>query len=207
MKKNLIAAIPPYFAVWLGLFFFNSAWLTLLGFHLGILASLIWLCSDLRISMLLKITKLKYVLLSLLVCFAGGIGLYLFWDIFQVAGDLTEQLSQLGLNAETWPLFIAYFSLVNPFLEEFFWRGVLGNTARGLYFGDLIYAGYHVMVVWNKVSIFSTLAMLAALVFAGWFWRQIYRRDGGLLAPVLGHMIADLSILLTIYTMAGQVLK
>jgi hypothetical protein len=40
---------------------------------------------------------------------------------------------------------------------------------------------------------------LAVLVVAGWFWRQIFREDKGLLAPVLGHMAADLTILLVVY--------
>jgi hypothetical protein len=42
---------------------------------------------------------------------------------------------------------------------------------------------------------------LSALVFGAWFWRQTYRKDGGLLAAALGHMIADLGILLAVYWM------
>ncbi|HEX5808781.1 MAG TPA: hypothetical protein VFY25_08965 [Anaerolineales bacterium] len=40
---------------------------------------------------------------------------------------------------------------------------------------------------------------LIVLVAAGWFWRQLARIDEGLLAPVLGHMAADLTILLAVY--------
>lgn len=203
MKTKWLAPILPYLAVWAGFFILSNAWLTLLGFHLAIILSLFWLRPTLRIDTLFKTTKPKYVLLSMFVCFIGGFGLYLLWDMFAVAGDLPDQLARLDLNLSTWGGFIAYFSLVNPFVEEYFWRGVLGNSARQLYIGDLVYAGYHVMVVWNKVPAYSILIMLAALVFAGWFWRQIYRRDGGLLAPVLGHMVADFAILMTVYTRTG----
>lgn len=200
MKTKWLAPILPYFAVWAGFFIFSNAWLTLVGFHLAILLSLLWLRPTLGIDTLFKTTKPKYVLLSMFVCFAGGFGLYLLWDVFAVAPDLPEQLVKLHLNSSTWAGFIAYFSIVNPFIEEYFWRGALGDSAKKLYIGDVVYAGYHVMVVWNKVPAYSIAIMLAALIFAGWFWRQIYRRDSGLLAPVLGHMVADFAILMTVYT-------
>ena len=203
MKSKWLAPILPYLAVWAGFFIFSNAWATLIGFHLAILLALIWLRPTLPIEALIKTSNPKYVLLSVLVGLSSGIGLYLLWDLFSTADNLREQLLQLDLNSSTWAGFIAYFSLVNPFVEEYFWRGALGDSARGLYIGDLVYAGYHVMVVWDKVPAYSILIMLAALVFAGWFWRQIYRRDGGLLAPVLGHMVADLSISTTVCTDCG----
>ena len=203
MRSKWLAPILPYLAVWAGFFLFSNAWLTLIGFHLAILLTLAWLRPTLRVDTLFKTTKPKYVFLSMFVGFAGGIGLYLLWDLFSVSNDLPEQLARLDLNSSTWMGFIAYFSLVNPFIEEYFWRGALGDSARQLYIGDVVYAGYHVMVVWNKVPAYSILITLMALVFAGWFWRQLYRRDGGLLAPVLGHMVADFAILMTVYTMAG----
>ncbi len=52
----------------------------------------------------------------------------------------------------SWPLFIAYFSLVNPFFEEYFWRGVLGSNSKKLYIGDAAYAGYHILILWNSVD-------------------------------------------------------
>jgi hypothetical protein len=40
---------------------------------------------------------------------------------------------------------------------------------------------------------------LALLILGGWFWRQIARADQGLLAPVLGHMAADFTILMAVF--------
>jgi hypothetical protein len=57
------------------------------------------------------------------------------------------------------------------------------------------------MILWGRVNPLSTLFAVIILVSAGWLWRQIFRKDRGLLAAVLGHMVADFSILLTIYTM------
>ena len=96
--------------------------------------------------------------------------------------------------------FIAYFALVNPFVEETFWRGYLGSDTRSLHVSDLLYAGFHGLILLGKVRAGSILFALLVLMLAGWFWRQIFREDRGLLAPVLGHMAADLPILLAVYS-------
>jgi membrane protease YdiL (CAAX protease family) len=201
MNKKWFAPILPYLFVWAGLFIFKSAWLTLLGFHLAILITLFFLRPQVPINTLFKKTKWKYILASIFVCVSGGLGLYFLWSLLGIAKDVHDQLALLGLNERTWASFIAYFSLVNPLMEEYFWRGVLGSDSKSLIAGDFFYAAYHVIVVWNKAHPLSMLLVLAALIFAGWFWRQIYRKDKSLLAPVFGHAAADLSILLTIYLM------
>ncbi len=58
------------------------------------------------------------------------------------------------------------------------------------------------MILAGNVPVTSVVYSLLVLVLAGWFWRQIAHKDGGLLAPVLGHMVADLTILITIYRMS-----
>jgi len=203
MKSKWLAPILPYFAVWAGLFVFKNAWVTLLGFHLAILLVLIFLHPTLPFKTLFKSAKRRHIFLSIIFCATSGLGLYLLRDVFSIAPDLQEQLASIGLNTSTWFWFIAYFALANPFLEEYFWRGVLGSDTKKFYIGDLIYAGYHLMVVWNKTHPFSMAFMVFALTLAAWFWRQLYRRDGSLLAPVLGHMVADFSILLAVYFMVS----
>lgn len=203
MNKKWLAAIPPYLAVWVGLFFFKNAWVAMVGFHVAIVAALLWLRSAPPIGILIKPAPWKSIVINVLLCLMGGVGLYFLWNILGVADSLSVQLQQLGISGPTWPVLIAYFSLVNPLVEEYFWRGALGSDALSPYSGDLVYAGYHVLVVWNMAQPQAILLMLFSLVFAGWFWRQIYRRDGSLLTPVLGHMAADLSILLAVFMKAG----
>ena len=199
MRFKSLAPILPYLAVWVGLFFFKNAWVTLLGFHLAILLALVYLRPTLPLHVFFKTAKTKHVLSSILICSLSGLGLYFLWDVFGITDDLHEQLALIGLDKTTWFGFIAYFSLVNPFLEEYFWRGTLGNDSRQVTVTDLIYAGYHVLVTWNKTHLLSMLFMVFVLTFAGWFWRQVYRRDESLLAPLLGHMAADLFILMAVY--------
>lgn len=206
MHKKWLSIIPPYAAVWAGLFLFDSAWGALLGFHLGIFLALIWLKPQLPVSVLFRVSDWRSTALNIFMGGMGGAGLYLFWSLFAVASDLNAQISALGLHDSIWFGFVAYFSFINPFMEEYFWRGTLGSDTHSLYIGDLAYAGFHAFILWNKAHFVSVLFALIVLVFIGWFWRQVYRREGSLLAPVLGHMTADFSILVAVFLKtSGQV--
>lgn len=196
-----IAPALAYLAVGLGLLQFHSAWGALVGFHLAILISLLIAKPNIPVKILLKSSNIKWIFLSILLCGSSGVALYFLWDIFRVAKDLPAQVETLGLNSSTWLPFIAYFALVNPFIEEYFWRGYFGNQTKGLYLYDFIYSGFHFLILIGKVAVYSIIFGLSVLVFAGWLWRQIAREDHGLLAPVLGHMAADFSILFVIYKM------
>ncbi|MBI3151891.1 MAG: hypothetical protein HYZ21_07155 [Chloroflexi bacterium] len=200
-NKKWLTPILLYLAVWAGLFLFKSAWAALLGFHAAILLALAVIRPDTPINILFKSKSLKWVLFSVLFCSTSGIGLYFLWNLFGVAHNLPAQLQSIGLTSSSWPPLIAYFSLVNPWIEEYFWRGVLGSGTKNLSVIDLVYAGYHALVLWGRVHPLSILFAVTILVSAGWLWRQMFRQDRGLLAAVLGHMVADFSILLTVYTM------
>jgi hypothetical protein len=197
--KKWLAPILPYIAVWVGLGLFHNAWFALAGFHIAILGTLLLYRPNLSTKVLFKSKTSKKVLSSIIFCGSGGIGLYYLWNAFGVANDLPVQLKSIGLNSSSWPLFIVYFSLVNPIVEEYFWRGVLGDGSKKPVFVDFIYAGYHAIVLWDKLNPFFIVLAVVILVSTGWLWRQIAREEDGLLAPVLGHMAADFSILLAIY--------
>jgi hypothetical protein len=199
MRPKWIAIIPPYAAVWAGLFLFDSAWGVLVGFHAAIFLSLLWLKPQTPVSVLIRPSSWKSIILNILLGGLGGAGLYVFWNWFAVAPDLDAKVLALGLNGSIWFGFMAYFSFINPFMEEYFWRATLGSDSRSFYIGDLAYAGFHAFILWNKTQLVSVLFALMVLVSIGWFWRQVYRREGSLLAPVLGHMTADLTILLAIW--------
>lgn len=197
-----LAPVLPYLAVAIGLFWVRHAFLTLLSFHLAILLSL-WLArASVPVRILFKSKDIRRVALNILLCGSSGVILYFFWTYFGVVRDLPAYLESLGLTGATWPFFITYFVLVNPFIEEYFWRGYLGSPARGFYRSDFLYAGFHALILIGKVRTGAIIYSLTVLVLAGWFWRQVARADEGLLAPVLGHMAADFTILMAVYRVA-----
>ena len=194
-----IAPIVAYLAVIIGLFWFRDAWIALLGFHLAIILSLFYAKPNVPIAVLFRYTNTKWVILSILLCGSSGVGLYFLWHQFGIAINISEQTMSLGLNPDNWLFFIAYFALVNPFIEEYFWRGYLGNATRNFIISDAIYAGYHALVLIGRAHLITIMFCMALLTFAGWLWRQIAREDQGLLAPALGHMSADFMILAAVY--------
>ncbi|MBE0681943.1 MAG: CPBP family intramembrane metalloprotease [Anaerolineales bacterium] len=200
-NKKWFTPILLYLAVWAGLFLFRSAWAALLGFHAAILLALAVVRPAIPINILFKSKSSKRILYSVLFCSTSGIGLYFLWNMFGIADDLPAQLESIGLTSSSWPSFIAYFSLVNPWLEEYYWRGVLGSDVKNVHIIDPVYSGYHALVLWGKVHPLSILFAVIIITSAGWLWRQMVRSNRGLLAAVFGHMAADFSILLTIYTM------
>jgi membrane protease YdiL (CAAX protease family) len=191
----------PYLAVAIGLFWFRNAWTALLGFHLAIILSLLTARSSIPIHILFKSNDARRVILSILLCGSSGIILYFLWPYFGIVSDLPARTQAPGLTKSTWPLFITYFILVNPLVEEYFWRGYLGSPTKRFYISDFLYSGFHGFILLNKMQVGSIVYSLGVLVLAGWFWRQIARLNKGLLAPVLGHMAADLTILLAVYFM------
>ena len=194
-----IAPVLAYLAVGVGIFQFHSAWGALIGFHAAIIASLFIAKPNIPIKTLLQNNNFKWIPASVLLCGSSGLTLYVLWNSFGVATDLPTQVESLGLDDSNWIPFIMYFALMNPWIEEYFWRGYLGSNTSGLSVSDFLYSGFHGLILINKVPTGSVFFGLAVLVVAGWFWRQIFREDKGLLAPVLGHMAADLAILLVVY--------
>jgi len=199
MNEKWFAPVLPYLAVWMGLFLFKSAWAALIGLHIAFLCVLAFYQSKPAPIHLFKSKKSKWIVFNLLLCGPVGLGIYYLHSFVGLALNFKMQLAQLGLNTNTLPAFIAYFSLVNPFLEEYFWRSFFGSGTKGFYIGDLLYASYHVLILINKVSILATLFSIVCLTFIGWFWRQSRREDQGQLAAVLGHMAADFSVLTAVF--------
>ncbi len=194
-----LVSILVYLAIFVGLFWAHNAWVALFGFHLVIIVSLLIARPNVPLTVLFKGGSPKWIIISILFCGSSGVFLYFLQTYLGIPQDLPAQLKSIGLTSATWPAFIVYVILFNSFIEEYFWRAYLGSETKSFYVFDAIFAGFHVLILLGKTSLPAIVLAVVVLTFAGWFWRQMARQNNGLLVPVLGHMTADLSILLAIY--------
>jgi hypothetical protein len=195
-----LAPLVPYIAVGLGLFVAHSAWAALIGYHLLMAACLTF--SGTWMEQLRKFRsagRLRRIIFAIVIGASGGIGLFWLWPVFGISPSLGKELLPLGLNPVSWPFFILYFSLVNPWLEEIFWRGWLGSLSKKPVPADVFFAGFHLLVIAAYVRWPSMLFTLLVLSGVGWFWRQLARREGSLLPSSLSHLVADVAVLIAVY--------
>jgi hypothetical protein len=196
----------PYIVVGFGLYVAHSALLAMLAYQAVMLAFVVryrptdpgrtgdrgglyrWLPAAL-------------VALSVLV----GVPLRLLWGWFTSGPALVAQLQDWGLTTANWWLFAAWLCLMNPWLEQRFWRGVLGSADHRPRATDAGFAGYHLLVVLPVVAWPWLAATFAALVAASWWWRQVIRLQGNFRGATIAHFLADASIMVALGLVYGDI--
>jgi membrane protease YdiL (CAAX protease family) len=147
------------------------------------------------------ISKRNNAILIIMLVIGGvsGLLLYLLWPVLTIPEGINQELLNIGLNASSWPYFIGYFILVNPWLEELFWRDYLSSDTKRFTLNDFLFSGYHILVLAGKLHPVWLVAVFLVIAAAGWFWRQANTRNGSILASVVSHIAADCSVILAIY--------
>ena len=190
----------PYLSVVVGMWCMQSAWLAMLLYHLLIgifLQRNGWppvnrFASD--------AVQWGAVILPLL----SGLLLFLLWPWMEPSnGDLQGRLALFGLEGGGLWLFVLWFSVVHPILEESLWRTLDPDPWQLFCVQDLCFAGYHGLVVCWFVSGIWVILCLVVLLSSSMFWRWLTWRSGSRSAALLSHGIADLSIILAVALMAG----
>lgn len=195
---RFVGLVMPYFTVWLGLYVFQNAWAAILGYHIAIILLVTragaWPSpAEFR----LRGPIWRPILFGLTGCVAGA-SVYVLWPFIHVSPKLAAALLDWGLRPRAWPLFIAYGALVNPWLEEAYWRGWLGSGSRQPVLYDAFFAGFHLVILAPFFPPFWLAAAFIVLAGSGWMWRQMIRGEQSMLASTLFHMAADVSILLVV---------
>ena len=197
--KKILPPLVPYIAIGIGFLIFHSAWLTVLGYHAGMI--LVLLLSNTRppLKTVFKGNHFWIPVITALVGTCSGVVLYSLWPYVSLPPDINVFIRSLGLSGVSWLVFIAYFSLINPFIEEYYWRGYLGSNNKRITTNDMLFSGYHLVVLAGLIGNIWLVVVFCGLIFGAWAWRQINRLNGGLLASVVSHLTADTAIVLTIF--------
>lgn len=197
-RGSAFAALSPvllYGGLAAGLYGLRSGWAGILGYHLAI-------CLALTLGRgwgggraLLRGWGVAIGLGLAVAAATAGVLVALLWPVIRLeAVTMGSGLASVGLVGAPWIAFMAYYAVVNPWLEELFWRGFYPSRVRPGLVADLLFAGYHVMVMVLFVKLPWALLTFAVLVAVAFVWRAVARRQGGLAVPVASHMAADVSI-------------
>lgn len=90
------------------------------------------------------------------------------------------------------------FALINPWLEEGYWRGLLMDTTRpwpawmSILYSSTLFAANHPLS-WGVHSIANRHPItFASTWIMGLVWAIVYRKTGSLRFAILGHVLVDL---------------
>jgi len=201
-----LARLSPlllYAGIATGMYLLSSGWAAILGYHLAICVALFAGGGFRGARALVRGWSGRLGALLVAVCLISGALIAVLWPMIHLEGiTMGASLERVKLGGWSWLAFIAYYSLVNAWLEELYWRGWYPTVVRRGFVADLLFAGYHVLVValfigWPWVVV--SFVILAGTAFV---WRLVARHKGGLALPVAAHMTADVSIIVAIAVLA-----
>ena len=197
---KITGIVSPYLAVILGLFILKSAFFAVLFYHLMLVICIIGINRSKTLT-LLRLGFHRY--LGPLISLGGllpGIVIFLLWPFAKRnASDLTQLMELINLENTSFTIFALYSCLINPFLEESFWRGCFKTNSWFPNYIDMLFAGYHTIVLAPVVKPVFVLFSFMALMIVGCIFRNIYRLTGGLSIPLLTHIVADIAILYAVW--------
>ena len=203
MSQNttkLKVCLLPYVAVFVGLYILNSAWAALLMYHIGIVLLVAY---DRRISSWKRLClgiKPWPLCSAVVFCLLSGPLIFGLWKFMalEAAVDPGVILARYGLNDSSWVCFMLYFVVVNPVLEELFWRDYLGADPSRFSLVDLAFAGYHVLVLCLFIKWPWVFLGFCILAITGCLWRRFSIEQQGLAVPWISHTAADASIMIAV---------
>lgn len=142
---------------------------------------------------------------------ALGLGILLYIVIliaYLIAGnffDFTITINNLkaggSVNEDNFIAIAIYITLINSFLEEFFFRGFTFLNLKkfaprkiAYIFSSLLFAIYHVAMMWNWFSIWLFLLILMFLAIGGMIFNYLCEKYDNIYMSWIVHMFANLSI-------------
>ena len=192
LRPRDLTFLIPYASVLAGLYWLKSAWAALLLYQFGMAAVLLARKAGPGIGRL-HIAAPAIFWLALVSSLLSGPALYLLWPLVKLPGQgMGEALARFGLQGTSFLLFAACYSSLHPLLEEMYWR--LGDEPGHARYGlDLLFAGYHMLVLAFFLKPIYLGLVFLALASAGMAWRRMVAEHDDRLAAVLVHAAGDIS--------------
>jgi hypothetical protein len=189
--RSPLVYVLPYAAILLGIYALHRAWIAVLVYQAGMLAVIV---ADPQRRAWRPPVRPGWVATAVVVLgVLAGPAFAIAWPWLGVSDSLLPRLAELGLGGAGWGWFLVSFSVINPVLEELFWRGGAGG-GRVSRAGDLLFAGYHVLVLALFLPTLRVFVAFAMLWLAARLWRLVSARTGNLIASFISHEFAAVGI-------------
>lgn len=199
MLSALFTCLLSAAGIWTGLNFFHSAWAAILLYH-GVLVGSLMLRRESGVRSVVRGYSTVYSFVLILGVAGLGWAFLEFIHRLDPAGTYTlRQLARSGLSVSSLPLLTLYIVLINPVLEELYWRGNYAAACGGIYDGLFALLHLPAFCFFGKFTPVQLLIPLAMVFLGGCLLRLVAGRLGGLASVVIGHAAADLAVLAAIY--------
>ncbi len=159
---------------------------------------------DIEYKSILKINK-KCILKSL----GLGISIFIFilvsyfilGNIFDLSNITNSLTNDIGVNIDNYLYVSIYISIVNSFLEEFFFRGFsflilkkYSSFRLSLFFSSITFSLYHIAIMISWFNIWTLLLLIVVLFIGGLIFNYINLKYENIYSSWLVHMFANIAI-------------
>lgn len=128
-------------------------------------------------------------------------GYFLTRNIIDFSNVTTRLTSGMGITEENFIYVAMYISILNSFLEEFFFRGYAFITLKtytgrkfAYFFSSTIFAIYHVGMMLGMFSVGPLVLLLAGLIISGCLFDYLNEINGNIYPSWFVHMFANFGI-------------
>lgn len=185
-KGQYLWLLAPFLAMGTGILFFQSGWIALLLYHLLIVIALVVNRERIFFRKLFE----GFSLFALLIMVVIATGLYFAITEYAIANEFTGSKVE-RLVGSCGILFCVYLLVVNPVLEELFWRELFASKSKWPTPGDFLFGCFHSLILFLFLPLPGVILVVFTISLVGYGWRRLRWRHSGLLLPWLGHLLAD----------------
>lgn len=97
-----------------------------------------------------------------------------------------------------WQIWLPWIllTLINPWIEEFYWRGLLSDYTKdwsgwlAISFSSILFAGNHAVFGINS-QLLSGVEIIVSTLIMGIVWAVVYKKTNSLRWTILAHFLVD----------------
>jgi membrane protease YdiL (CAAX protease family) len=159
------------------------------------------------LSLNLNKRALLYGIYSGIICLIAILGCVSFFQgFFFDIPYLQELLKEWGFSGKVVFGLVLVLAILNPFLEEVYWRGFIFRTIKnryGVYFAILItafcYTFYHLLSIFPMFKWPLNIIGVIPVFVVGVLWGYLREKFNSLSGPILSHILADIGIIMVYF--------